>query len=315
MDAGSTWRVLVTSTDAAYANSRLARVDQLTLAELTLRVPLLPGATLAPSSERDPESRGALTVAALLAAWFGGRRYGAAGSAGSRPRADLADVPLTVTGLVKTYADGHRAVDDVWAAHRGQVVGLLGPNGAGKTTTLRMVSGADPSRLGDGPRPWPAGSSRRPGVFAQVGALIEGPGFLPHPDRSGQPRGVLGGDRPGPSGGRFRRRPRCRCARRRRGPARPLVQPGMKQRLGIAQAMLGMPDLLVLDEPTNGLDPPQIAAMRPILRAYADIRPDRRRLQPPARRGRADLQPCRRQRTLAGCSPRVRRGPRRCARC
>ncbi len=58
----------------------------------------------------------------------------------SRP--DLADVPLVVEGLVKTYSDGHRAVDDVsWRAEKGQVVGLLGPNGAGKTTTMRMVMG------------------------------------------------------------------------------------------------------------------------------------------------------------------------------
>ena len=92
----------------------------------------------------------------------------------------LADIPLVVDSLVKTYSDGHRAVDDVsWRAERGQVVGLLGPNGAGKTTTLRMVMGlirpdsGAAHVLGDRVE---AGSP----VLARVGALIEGPGFLPH---------------------------------------------------------------------------------------------------------------------------------------
>ena len=67
------------------------------------------------------------------------------------PDPALADVPLVVEGLVKTYADGHRAVDDVsWTAGRGQVVGLLGPNGAGKTTSFYMIVGliqADQGRV------------------------------------------------------------------------------------------------------------------------------------------------------------------------
>ncbi|MBK9723517.1 MAG: alpha/beta fold hydrolase [Actinomycetales bacterium] len=271
MEAGSTWRVLVTSTDAAYANSRVARVDQLTLAEPTLRVPLLPGATLAPSSERDPESRGAMAVAALLAAWFGGsavwRRWRARREP---PRADLADVPLTVTGLVKTYADGHRAVNDVsWAAHRGQVVGLLGPNGAGKTTTLRMVMGLIHPDSGT---VHVLGQPVHPGapVLAQVGALIEGPGFLPHLTGRANLEAYWAATGRDPQEAGFDAV--LDVAALGDAVDRPVrsYSHGMKQRLGIAQAMLGMPDLLVLDEPTNGLDPPQIAAMRPILRAYAD---------------------------------------------
>src|SRR4029453_19404240 len=96
------------------------------------------------------------------------------------PRPDLADVPLVVEGLVKTYSDGHRAVDDVsWRAEKGQVVGLLGPNGAGKTTTMRMIMGlisSDSGTVHVMGEPVTAGAP----VLARVGALVEGPGFLPH---------------------------------------------------------------------------------------------------------------------------------------
>ncbi len=269
VEAGSRVRVLVTSTDVGYANPRAARADVLQLGpELVL--PDLPVQRLAEQASTDPETVGVLaaTAAVLLliagvSAWDRRRRR----RLPDRP--ELADVPLVVDGLVKTYPDGHRAVDDVsWRAERGQVVGLLGPNGAGKTTTLRMVMGLIHP---DGGAAYLRGQPVQPGSAAlvHVGALIEGPGFLPHLTgrqnlhaywaATGRPAAeahvaealevaALGGavDRPVRS-----------------------YSHGMRQRLGIAQAMLGLPDLLVLDEPTNGLDPPQIAAMRPILARYA----------------------------------------------
>ena len=182
----------------------------------------------------------------------------------------LADVPVSITGLVKEYAGGYRAVDDVsFRVERGQVVGLLGPNGAGKTTVLRVLVGLITPTAG---RVHVFGEPVVPGaaVLARVGAFIEGPGFLPHLTgrenlrlywaATGRPADeadfatALDIAGLGPSVDR-----RVRT-----------YSHGMKQRLGIAQAMLGLPELLVLDEPTNGLDPPQIAEMREVLQRYAE---------------------------------------------
>jgi ABC-2 type transport system ATP-binding protein len=184
-------------------------------------------------------------------------------------RPELADVPLVVEGLVKTYADGLRAVDGVsFRAERGQVVGLLGPNGAGKTTTLRMVVGLirpDEGEVWVEGRPVHAGAD----VLASVGSLIEGPGFLPHLtgranldaywEATGRPLSESHLDKVLVIAGLG-----SAVDRRVRG-----YSQGMRQRLGIAQAMLGLPPLLLLDEPANGLDPPQITAMRQVLGDYA----------------------------------------------
>jgi len=270
VEAGSSLRLLVTTTDSAYAAPRAARIDQISVTGAGLALPQVDGVVVAAESDMDTESIGVGAAIALLLAGFGVLAWRERRRRRKLPdRADLADVPLAVEHLVKTYADGHRAVGDVsWRAERGQVVGLLGPNGAGKTTTLRMAMGLIAPDSG---AVYLGGRAVRPGAPALrgVGALVEGPGFLPHLTgrenlhaywaATGRPLqeaavdealdvAALGGavDRPVRS-----------------------YSHGMRQRLGIAQAMLGLPELLVLDEPTNGLDPPQIAAMRPILQRYA----------------------------------------------
>jgi len=148
---------------------------------------------------------------------------------------------------------------------RGEVYGFLGPNGAGKTTTLRMVLGLiRPS----------AGTARvlgvtagRAGAVRRVGALIEGPGFYPYlsgrenlrvlaryqglPDAAAD-RSLAQVDLTDRAGHRFRS-----------------YSLGMKQRLGVAAALLGDPELVVLDEPTNGLDPAGMQEMRGLVVALA----------------------------------------------
>ncbi len=267
--AGARLRVLVTSTDQTYAAPRTARLDTVQVSDLEL--PTVEGASVLATDGGglDDEVVGLLVAIGvvalvLLGAALVGRRRGH----GPVDPA-LADVPLVVDGLVKTYADGHRAVDDVsWRAERGQVVGLLGPNGAGKTTTLRMVMGLISPDSG---RVHVLGRQVGPGtpVLARVGALIEGPGFLPHLSgranleaywaATGRDPAEAGYDEVleiAALGGAIER------------PVRTYSH-GMRQRLGIAQAMLGLPEVLVLDEPTNGLDPPQIAGLRPVLARYA----------------------------------------------
>ena len=187
---------------------------------------------------------------------------------GANQQPDFTESPLVIEGLVKQFGSGVRAVAGVdFTVPRGVVLGLLGPNGAGKTTTMRMAMGLIRPTEGS---VYVFGERVTPGapVLSRIGAFVEGPGFLPHlsgrqnldifwqaSGRTGEPHfdevlEIAG------LGSSIDRKVRT-------------YSQGMKQRLGIAQAMLGMPDLLLLDEPSNGLDPPQIREMRQVLREYA----------------------------------------------
>jgi ABC-2 type transport system ATP-binding protein len=177
--------------------------------------------------------------------------------------------PLVVRGLRKEYADGFVAVSSVdFTVERDTVVGLLGPNGAGKTTTLRVLMGLTFPTAGE---VLVFGHPLTPGspVLSRVGALVEGPGFLPHLS------GLANLETYWRATGRPIEEARLPEALDIAGLGEGIHRKvktyshGMKQRLAIAQAMLGMPELLVLDEPTDGLDPPQIAEMRKVLRRYA----------------------------------------------
>jgi ABC-2 type transport system ATP-binding protein len=184
--------------------------------------------------------------------------------------AEAADTPLVIRGLRKAYGDGYLAVRDLsFRVERGQVVGLLGPNGAGKTTTLRMLMGlirpTDGEILVFGHHV----SAGAP-ILSRLGAFVEGSGFLPHLSGADNLR------RYWQATGRPAADAHVEEALEIAGLGSAIdrkvkaYSQGMRQRLAIAQAMLGLPDLLVLDEPTNGLDPPQIREMREVLRRYAD---------------------------------------------
>jgi ABC-2 type transport system ATP-binding protein len=174
---------------------------------------------------------------------------------------------IRVEGLTKRYGRV-LAVDDLsFGAEAGRVTGFLGPNGAGKTTTLRVLVGlAAPS----------AGRATIGGrVYREldeparhVGAVLETMSF--HPGRSGRNhlRALAA------AAGLPRERVEevlslvdLQDAARRRAGGYSL---GMRQRLGLAAALLGEPDVLVLDEPANGLDPQGIRWLRDLLRSLAD---------------------------------------------
>ncbi|MCB5164322.1 alpha/beta fold hydrolase [Streptomyces bambusae] len=187
------------------------------------------------------------------------------------PDPELAGVPLRITGLTKRYAKGsdRYAVRDLsFEVRQGQVLGLLGPNGAGKTTTLRMLMGLIRPDAGE-VRVF--GHAVRPGapVLSRVGAFVEGAGFLPH--LSGQANLELywrSTGRPAQDAHLTEALEIAGLGDALERAVRTYSQ-GMRQRLALAQAMLGLPDLLILDEPTNGLDPPQIREMREVMIRYA----------------------------------------------
>jgi ABC-2 type transport system ATP-binding protein len=176
---------------------------------------------------------------------------------------------IQTRGLTKTYGDV-RAVDDVHLDVReGDVYGFLGANGSGKTTTVRMLLGLVMANAGEAelfgePMPKSAAS-----VLPRIGALVEGPGAYPH--LSGRANLALFDAAAGPRVRRADRRSRITEVLEQVGldPAdkRPTktYSLGMKQRLGLAAALVRRPPLLVLDEPTNGLDPQGIRDIRELL--------------------------------------------------
>jgi ABC-type multidrug transport system ATPase subunit len=151
---------------------------------------------------------------------------------------------------------------------QGDLFGFLGPNGSGKTTTVRMLLGlvfATAGRVEVLGRPMPRAAAA---VLPAVGSLVEGPAFYPHlPGRAN----LALFDAAGPGGGRRDRRRRIDDTLGRVGldgvGRRPVkaYSSGMRQRLGLAAALLRAPRLLVLDEPTNGLDPKGMREIRDLL--------------------------------------------------
>jgi ABC-2 type transport system ATP-binding protein len=175
---------------------------------------------------------------------------------------------IRVSGLSKVFGGGVRAVDDLsFTVEPGSVTGFLGPNGAGKTTTLRCLLGLVTPSAGAAT----IGGRTYAGLGApsrEVGALLEASSF--HPARTARNHlrvyAAAGGisdarvdhvlDQVGLAG-----------AARRKVKGYSL---GMRQRLGLATALLGDPKVLVLDEPANGLDPEGIAWLRAFLRHMAE---------------------------------------------
>jgi ABC-2 type transport system ATP-binding protein len=184
--------------------------------------------------------------------------------------AHAGEAVVEIRGLSKRFGAGVLAVDDLsFEVQRGQVVGLLGPNGAGKTTCLRMLLGLIRPTAGEARL---FGTRVKPGApeLRRVGALIESAAFVPH--LSGMRNLRMWWE----EGGAKWRDADVETAlaiadlgdaidRKVKTYSR-----GMRQRLGLARVLLGAPEILVLDEPTNGLDPQEMREVRNLVRRVAD---------------------------------------------
>jgi ABC-2 type transport system ATP-binding protein len=173
---------------------------------------------------------------------------------------------ITVSGLTKKYGD-RTVVDDVsFALEPGTVTGFLGPNGAGKTTTMRMITGLVPASAGQAlvtGKPYAA----LPNPGAVMGTLLDAAAV--HPGRTGRTHLRLLAATIGVPDRRVDEVldlvGLTAAAGRRIGG----YSLGMRQRLGIAAALLADPSVLMFDEPANGLDPEGIRWMRDLLRHHA----------------------------------------------
>ncbi|MEU1179322.1 alpha/beta fold hydrolase [Streptomyces sp. NPDC005820] len=266
IEDGHRLSLVLASTDLGYASPAAPATYTVSL-KGGLRVPTAPGVTTAAAPLPSwvwwlPLAGAAVALLLLLT----GRRR----TAMPAPDPELAEVPLQIAGLSKKYAGGDRySVRELsFQVEKGQVLGLLGPNGAGKTTTLRMLMGLIKPDEGEIRL---FGHAVRPGapVLSRVGSFVEGAGFLPH--LTGRENLDLYWKATGRPAEDAHLEEALEIAGLGDALARAVrtYSQGMRQRLAIAQAMLGLPDLLILDEPTNGLDPPQIREMREVMIRYA----------------------------------------------
>ncbi|MFG2496858.1 alpha/beta fold hydrolase [Streptomyces sp. NPDC048441] len=268
LQKGHRLSLVLASTDLGYASPAKPATYTVSLKN-DLSLPTAPGVKTAAAPLPAwvwwlPLAGGFIAVLLLLT----GRRRTTAPA----PDSSLAEVPLQIADLSKKYAksaDRYAVRDVSFRVEKGQVLGLLGPNGAGKTTTLRMLMGLIRPDAGE---IHVFGQAIRPGapVLSRVGAFVEGAGFLPH--LTGRENLELYWKATGRPAEDAHLDEALEIAGLGEALARAVrtYSQGMRQRLAIAQAMLGMPDLLILDEPTNGLDPPQIREMRGVMIRYAE---------------------------------------------
>ncbi len=182
----------------------------------------------------------------------------------------LAEQAISTRGLTKRFRSGQVAVDGIdLAVPRGAVYGFLGPNGSGKTTTIRMLLGLVASTAGEHQLLGETMPARAADVLPRVGALVEGPAFHPYLSGRANLLRLDAGDRTVVAAAAGRRvdhaleRVGLSAAAGKRYRNYSL---GMRQRLGLAGALLRPRDLLVLDEPTNGLDPQGTREVRTLVR-------------------------------------------------
>ena len=176
------------------------------------------------------------------------------------------EATIEVTGLRKRFGSALALDGMTFTVQPGQVTGFVGPNGAGKSTTMRVILGLDAPDQGTaliGGQPY----ARLPHPLNHVGALLDAGALQPEPQRPQPPAvaGPLPGSGPAPGRRGHRADRPARRTRRKAGG----YSLGMRQRLGIAAALLGDPPVLMMDEPFNGMDPEGIVWMRGFLRALA----------------------------------------------
>jgi ABC-type multidrug transport system ATPase subunit len=176
----------------------------------------------------------------------------------------MTELVIETRMLSKRYGEAIVAVDDLeLRVRRGEVYGFLGPNGAGKTTTLRMLLGLVRPTSGEA-----AVLGAPPGApegLARIGSMVEAPAFYPY--LSGRDNLRVLARYAGIEDGRVEAVLDEVDLRDRAADRSATYSLGMKQRLGVAAALLKDPELLILDEPTNGLDPAGMADMREFIRA------------------------------------------------